>query len=282
MVAGRRTKDTIFRSVCFVSALLGVALLFILLWSMFSRGIPRLSWDFLTKPASYMPDNAGIKVALLGSIWVIVLTAAFAVPIGVAAAIYLEEFNTRKTRFTDFVQLNISNLAGVPSIVYGLLGLAVFVRTFGFGRSILSASLTMALLILPMIIIVSQEALRAVPKAFREASLALGATQWQTIWKQVLPNAASGILTGIILSLSRAIGETAPLIVVGAVTYARMAPRSIKDKYTVLPIQIFNWTSEAKEGFRIDAAAAIVVLMGSLLVFNSIAIFIRSRTQIKR
>lgn len=278
-LAGRKRKDRLFQALCLIATGIGVLMLVILLWSIFSQGVPRINADFLTKPASYKPENAGIKVALIGSIWVIVLTGIIAVPVGIAAAIYLEEYTRKKNRFTEFIQLNISNLAGVPSIVYGLLGLAVFVRTFGMGRSILAASLTMALLILPMVIIVSQEALRAVPRSFREGSLALGATEWQTIRRQVLPAAGPGIFTGIILSLSRAIGETAPLIIVGAVTYARMAPKSISDPFTVLPIQIYNWSSEAKEEFKVAAAGAIVVLMVALLFMNSIAIYLRSRSQ---
>lgn len=278
-IASRKRKDLIFQFLCLAATGVGVLLLLTLLWSIFSQGIPRLSAEFLTKPASYKPENSGIKVALVGSLWVILLTGVIAVPVGVAAAIYLEEFTRRKNRFTEFIQLNISNLAGVPSIVYGLLGLAVFVRTMGMGRSILAAAITMALLILPMVIIVSQEALRAVPSSYREGSLALGATEWQTIRRQVLPAASSGIMTGIILSLSRAMGETAPLIIVGAVTYARMVPQRISDPFTVLPIQIYNWSSEAKEGFQIAAAGAIVVLMVALLFLNSIAIYLRERSQ---
>lgn len=280
-IGARRRKDRVFQALCLIATGIGVLLLITLLWSIFSKGAPRVSMDFLTKPASFRPENSGIKVPLIGSLWVIVLTGLIAVPVGVAAAIYLEEFTRKKTRFTEFIQLNISNLAGVPSIVYGLLGLAIFVRTFGMGRSVLAAALTMALLILPMVIIVSQEALRAVPKSYREGSLALGASEWQTIRRQVLPAASSGIFTGIILSLSRAIGETAPLIIVGAVTYARMVPQSVNDPFTVLPIQIYNWSSEAKEGFQIAAGGAIVVLMVALLLMNSIAIMLRARAQKK-
>ncbi len=278
-VSARKRKDKVFELLCWTATLIGVLLLIALLWTIFSQGTSKLNLNFLTKPGSSRPENSGIMVALVGSLWVIVLTGIIAVPMGVAAAIYLEEFTRKKNRFTEFVQLNISNLAGVPSIVYGLLGLAVFVRTMGMGRSILAASLTMALLILPMVIIVAQEALRAVPRSYREGSLALGASEWQTIRRQVLPAASSGILTGIILSLSRAIGETAPLIVVGAVTYARMAPKSISDPFTVLPIQIYNWSSEAKEGFQAVAAGGIVVLLITLLVLNSIAIYLRSRSR---
>lgn len=277
--SARRIRSSAFAVLATLSTLLGAALLVFLLWSVFKQGAGRLSWDFLRSFPSRYPERSGIYSALMGSIWVIVITGLITVPVGVAAAIYLEEFTRRKTRFVEFVQLNISNLAGVPSIVYGLLGLAVFVRWMDLGRSILAGALTMALLILPTVIIVSQEALKAVPKSFREASLALGATEWQTIRRQVLPSAASGIMTGIILSLSRAMGETAPLIVVGAVAYVARVPKGVGDTFTVLPIQIYNWISEAKEGFHVAAAAAIIVLLVVLLAMNSIAIWLRSRAR---
>ncbi len=275
----RRIKSGAFAVLATLATLSGAVLLVVLLWSVFSQGAGRLSWDFLKSFPSRYPERSGIFSALMGSIWVIVITGLITVPVGVAAAIYLEEFTRTKTRFIEFVQLNISNLAGVPSIVYGLLGLAVFVRWMDLGRSILAGSLTMALLILPTVIIVSQEALRAVPRSIREASLALGATEWQTIYRQVLPSASSGIMTGIILSLSRAMGETAPLIVVGAVAYVARVPKGLGDTFTVLPIQIYNWISEAKEGFHVAAAAAIIVLLAVLLAMNSIAIWLRSRAR---
>lgn len=275
----RRIKSGAFAVLATLATLSGAVLLVVLLWSVFSQGAGRLSWDFLRSFPSRYPERSGIFSALMGSIWVIVITGLITVPVGVAAAIYLEEFTRTKTRFIEFIQLNISNLAGVPSIVYGLLGLAVFVRWMDLGRSILAGSLTMALLILPTVIIVSQEALRAVPRSFREASLALGATEWQTIYRQVLPSASSGIMTGIILSLSRAMGETAPLIVVGAVAYVARVPKGVGDTFTVLPIQIYNWISEAKEGFHVAAAAAIIVLLAVLLAMNSIAIWLRSRAR---
>ncbi len=204
------------------------------------------------------------------------ITFVIAVPLGIAAAIYLEEFNTRKSKLTEFIQLNIANLAGVPSIVYGMLGLAVFVRWLALRESVISGALTMSLLILPMVIIVTQEALRAVPKGYRDGSLALGSTYWQAIRYQVLPPALPGILTGVILSVSRAVGETAPLIVVGAAAYVSSAPKSIDDRYTVLPIKIFDWAEESKHAFNEDAATAILVLMMALLVLNSVAIVLRS------
>lgn len=277
--SSRRIRSGAFAVLATLSTLFGAALLVVLLWSVFKQGAGRLSWEFLKSFPSRYPERSGIYSALMGSIWVIVITGLITVPVGVAAAIYLEEFTRRKTRFVEFVQLNISNLAGVPSIVYGLLGLAVFVRWMDLGRSILAGALTMALLILPTVIIVSQEALKAVPRSFREASLALGATEWQTIHRQVLPSAASGIMTGIILSLSRAMGETAPLIVVGAVAYVARVPKGLGDTFTVLPIQIYNWISEAKEGFHVAAAAAIIVLLVVLLAMNSIAIWLRSRAR---
>jgi phosphate transport system permease protein len=274
----RRVKDRFFTFLCLGATLAAVVLLVMLLWSIWEQGGKRLSAEFLTKHPSRRPSGSGILSPLMGSVWVIAITALFAIPIGVAAAIYLEEYSRKKNKFLEFVQVNIANLAGVPSIVYGLLGLAIFVRTMDLGRSILAGGLTMALLILPMVIIVSQEALRAVPSSYREGSLALGSTEWQTIRRQVLPNAAPGIFTGIILALSRAIGETAPLIIIGAVAFIREVPQSWNDSFTVLPMQIFNWTAEANQGFHEAAGAAIIVLLIVLLTMNGIAIFLRSRS----
>jgi phosphate transport system permease protein len=277
--ARRRRADAIFRYLCFGAAGIGVFLLGLLLFRIFADGIGRLSTEFITEDLSRRPKKTGIWPAIVGSFYVMVLTGLIAVPIGVAAAVYLEEFNTRKNRVTEFIQLNIANLAGVPSIVYGLLGLAVFVRWFALEQSILSGALTMSLLILPMIIIVTQEALKAVPRSYREGSLALGSTPWQAIRFQVLPNASAGILTGIILALSRAIGETAPLIVVGAAYYVTKLPTDLNDRYTVLPMQIFSWAGDAQQEFNRAAAAAIVVLMVALLALNSVAIYLRSRAR---
>lgn len=282
MTVARKVKNTSFALICFLATLVGVALLVLLLWSVLRQGVPRLRPDFFTSFPSRFPEKSGILSALMGSLWIIALTALLSVPIGVAAAVYLEEYTMRKNRLTSFIQLNIANLAGVPSIVYGLLGLAVFVRWMDLGRSILAGALTMSLLILPTVIIVSQEALRAVPRSYREGSYALGATQWQTISRQVLPAAAAGIFTGIILAISRAIGETAPLIVIGAVAYVARVPQGPGDAFTVLPIQIFNWISEAKEGFHVAAAAAILVLLAVLLAMNSVAIILRNRAQSRR
>ena len=246
---------------------------------MYVDGIGRLNFKFLLDPLSSRPKRTGIWPAIVGSLYVMALTALIAVPVGIASAIYLEEFNTRRNRFVSFVQLNIANLAGVPSIVYGLLGLAVFARWLSLGSSVITGALTMSLLILPTVIIVTQEALKAVPKTYREGSLALGSTRWQAIRHQVLPSAAPGIFTGIILSISRAIGETAPLIVVGAASYISTLPKGLGDKFTVLPIQIFDWSLDSRKAFNDAAAAAIIVLIVALLILNSFSIFLRARAQ---
>lgn len=251
------------------------------------------SWlhpGFLTEPMASQPEKSGVRTALFGSLFLIAITILTAFPIGVGAAVYLEEYADSRMRINRVIQTNIENLAGVPSIIYGILGLAIFVRALGpitsgaafgitdsNGRTILSAGLTMALLILPVIIINAQEAIRAVPKSLREASYGLGATQWQTIWNHVLPHALPGILTGTILAISRAIGETAPLIVVGASTMITKDPTGAFSKFTALPIQIYNWTTRPQEEFRHIAAAAILVLMITLLSLNAIAILFRNR-----
>lgn len=245
---------------------------------------------FITNSLSASPELAGIRTALLGSVLLIAITILFAFPVGVGAAIYLEEYARRSSWLNRLIQVNIDNLAGVPSIVYGILGLAIFVRTlgnltsgaaFGYpgdnGRTILSAGLTMGLLVLPILIINAQEAIRSVPNSLRQASYGLGGTQWQTIWYHVLPAALPGILTGTILAISRAIGETAPLIVVGAATYITSDPTGPFSKFTALPIQIYNWTSQPQEAFRNIAAAAIIVLLIALLSLNSVAILLRNR-----
>jgi phosphate transport system permease protein len=249
-----------------------------------------LNSAFLEGGSSRKPELAGVRIALKGSIILILITISFAFPIGVSAAIYLEEYAQLNNRINRIIQTNIDNLAGVPSIIYGILGLAIFVRTLapltsgavfgiegGTGRTLLSAGLTMALLILPILIINAQEAIRAVPNSIRQASYGLGATKWQTIWNHVLPYALPGILTGTILAVSRAIGETAPLIVVGASTMVTSDPNGPFSSFTALPIQIFNWTSRPQEQFRNIAAAAIIVLMISLLSLNASAILLRNR-----
>ena len=270
----------IFHGFCFTVAWSGVLILGVLLFHVTQEGIQWLDLQFLSDFPSRFPAKAGIHSALIGTLWLISLTALFSVPIGIGAGLYLEEF-TKKNRIRQFVDLNISNLAGVPSIVYGMLGLVIFVRWFEFNQSVLAGSLTMSLLILPVIIISTREALRAVPNTIRQAAFALGATRWQTIYAHVLPAAFPGILTGIILALSRAIGETAPLIMIGALTYVAFVPDGPMDDFTALPIQIFNWASRPQQQFHELAAAGILVLLFVLLLMNSIAVFIRHRLEKK-
>ncbi len=280
-LARRRRAERIFYFVCLAATLMGIFLLGLLLYSILRDGADRLSLRFLQEFPSRFAERAGIKSALYGTLWVIGLTGLMTVPVGVAAAVYLEEY-APKHPVTSFIQMNIANLAGVPSVVYGLLGLALFVRLFGFGRSVIAGAATMSLLILPTVIIATQEALRAVPFSLREASFGLGATQWQTIRFQVLPAAFSGIMTGIILALSRAMGETAPLITIGALTYIAFVPRGPTDSFTALPIQIFNWVSRPQPAFHEAAAAAIIVLLAVLLVMNSLAVYLRHRQRQRR
>ena len=270
----------IFHGFCFTVAWSGVLILGILLFHVTQEGIQWLDLQFLSDFPSRFPAKAGIHSALIGTLWLISLTALFSVPIGIGAGLYLEEF-TKKSRISQFVDLNISNLAGVPSIVYGMLGLVIFVRWFEFNQSVLAGSLTMSLLILPVIIISTREALRAVPNTIRQAAFALGATRWQTVYAHVLPAAFPGILTGIILALSRAIGETAPLIMIGALTYVAFVPDGPMDDFTALPIQIFNWASRPQQQFHELAAAGILVLLLVLLLMNSIAVIIRHRLEKK-
>jgi len=261
-----------------VVTVFGLAVLAVLLIDVARDGLGRLSWQFLTSFPSRRAESAGIYAALTGSLYVILLTALIAIPLGVGSAIYLEEYG-RRGRLSRLIEINIANLAGVPSIIYGLLGLALFVRALSFGRSVIAGSATLALLVLPVVILSTREALRAVPSSLREGSYALGATQWQTIWHQVLPVALPGMLTGVILALSRAVGETAPLIMIGALTYVPFAPDGIWSPFTVLPIQIFNWVSRPQAEFLRNSAAGIIVLMTLLLVMNGIAVWIRDRAQ---
>jgi phosphate transport system permease protein len=259
----------------------GLGVLAALLIDVFTDGLGRVSWQFLTSIPSRRPSAAGIYPALVGSIFVIALTAAMAIPVGIGAAIYLEEYGARG-RLARVIEINIANLAGVPSIIYGLLGLGVFVRALMLGRSVIAGAATLALLALPVVILSTREALRTVPASLREGSYALGATKWQTIWHQVLPVALPGTLTGIILALSRAIGETAPLITIGALTYVPFAPDSIWSPFTVLPIQIFNWVSRPQADFLRNAAAGIIVLLVLLLMLNGVAAWLRDRYQTHR
>jgi phosphate transport system permease protein len=274
----RRRMGVLFAGLCMAATMVGVVSLAVLLVDVALDGVPRLSWEFLTTFASRIPERAGIKAALYGSIWILGLTALISFPISVAAAIYLEEYAPRNW-MTRAIQTNIANLAGIPSIVYGILGLALFVRFFGFDRSILSGALTLSLLVMPVIIMASQEAIKAVPSTLREAAYGLGATRWQVVATQVLPMAMPGILTGTILALSRAVGETAPLIMVGAVGFIAFTPSGPLDRFTVLPLQIYNWVSRPQDEFRLLAAAGIVVLLVLLLSMNAVAIVLRNRYQ---
>jgi phosphate transport system permease protein len=274
----RKQADLLFQLASLATLVIALGALGALVWDLVSDGASRLSWQFLTHIASRNADEAGVYHALMGSIWVIALTGLLALPIGVAAAIYLEEYGTR-SRIARFIELNIANLAAVPSIIYGLLGLGLFVRLMGMGQSVMAGAATLALLALPVVILSTREALRTVPGSIREGSYALGATKWQTIWHQVLPMALPGVLTGLILALSRAIGETAPLITIGALTYIPFAPDSVWSKFTVLPIQVFNWVSRPQAEFKVNAAAGILVLLALLLSMNAIAIVVRDRYQ---
>ena len=277
----RRLGERLFAGLCLVAALLPLALLALLVVDVTLDGAGRLSWDFLTSFPSRRPSAAGIYPALIGTLWLMVLTASFALPVGIGAALYLEEY-AQQGRLARLIEVNIANLAGVPSILYGLLGLEVFVRVLGLGRSVLAGALTLGLLVLPIVILASREALRTVPSELREACYALGATRWQTLRRVVLPMALPGILTGAILSISRAIGETAPLVVVGALTYVTFLPDSPSSPFTALPIQIYNWVSRPQKGFLVDAAAGIVVLLVVLLAMNAAAVLLRNRVQKRR
>jgi phosphate transport system permease protein len=270
--------DRLLQSMALIVLALALMALGALLYDILSDGAGRLSWQFLTSPPSSRASQAGLYPALVGSIWIMALTALLAVPLGIAAAVYLEEYGGTG-RWSRLIEVNIANLAGVPSIIYGLLGLALFVRALGLGRSVMAGAATLALLVLPVVILATREALRTVPKTIREGSYALGATKWQTVWNQVLPGALPGILTGLILALSRAVGETAPLIAIGALTYVPFAPDGIMSPFTVLPIQIFNWVSRPQAAFAENAAAGIIVLLVMLLTMNAVAIVVRDRFQ---
>ena len=275
--------DLVFAYVLFVGTLIGVIFLALLIWELYDQGWTRLLDDpgaFVTRYVSRLPARAGIKAALYGSIYLMVLVALFSFPIGVGAAVFLEEFAPRN-RVMNLLEANIANLAGVPSIVYGLLGLGVFVRLLDLGPSLLAGALTLAVMSLPVIIVTSREAIRAVPQSVRLGAYALGATKLQTTARQVLPAALPGALTGTILALSRAIGETAPLLVVGAVVSIFSTPSSVNDPFSALPILIFNWTSRPQPAFAEAAAAASIVLLALLLAMNAVAIFLRNRFTIR-
>ncbi len=275
-----RYKDKIFKGMGITATVSCLLILLIFLGFIVYQGIDRLSWDFMTGLPSRFAEQSGIYTAWIGTLWVLVLTTMISFPVGVGAGIYLEEYG-KKSRLSNFLEINIANLAGVPSIIYGLLGLEVFVRLANMGSSILAGALTLSLLILPIIIVSTREAIRAVPKTIKEASMAMGASKWQTIWNQTLPASFGGILTGVILAISRAVGETAPLIVIGALAYVPFAPSGPLDEFTVLPIQIFNWVSRPQHEFVINAAAAIIVLLLITFVLNGIAVYLRNRWQKK-
>jgi phosphate transport system permease protein len=277
-----RPADKLFRYALMASLAVALSFIVILLGFVLLKGWSALSLNLLTnQPSQRNASIAGAQSAILGTLWVMLGTAIFAIPVGIAAAIYLEEYANPIRRINRIIEVNVQNLAAVPSIIYGILGLGLIARGLGFGFTVLTASITLALLILPVIIITSREAIRAVPQEIRSGSLALGASKWQTTWKQVLPSAVPGMATGSILALSRAIGEAAPLLMIGAAGFIRFNPSGFDSAYTTLPIQIYNWIKDPREDFQALAAAAIIVLLAILLIMNSVAIFIRNRYQKK-
>ncbi|MBX3095553.1 MAG: phosphate ABC transporter permease PstA [Fimbriimonadaceae bacterium] len=280
----RKRKDSFFMVLMGGASLLAILILCTLLFKIGAEGMEFLKPNLFQNFPGSRPSTSGIKHAIFGTIYLMILTLLLTVPLGVFAALYLEEFQTRKNWFTNLINLNLANLSGVPSIVYGMLGLAIFVPFVAQlagdpmkGKTLLAGSMTMAILVLPVVILVSQEALKAVPKAYRDGSLAMGATRWQTIRRVVLPSAMPGILTGVILSASRAIGETAPLIVVGAATLVNFVPQGVFDSYGVIPLQIFDWSQRPQEDFKSLAASTIIVLMTLLILLNSAALILRAR-----
>lgn len=288
-IAFNKLRDHLFWIIGLFSTLIGFILLFTLMIDLFIDGSPRLSWQFLTSYPSRFPEKAGILSAWVGTTLVMLVTAATAVPLGIAAGIYLEEYG-KKNWLTHFIEINMNNLAGVPSIIYGLLALGLFVYFLKFGESILTGGLTLGLLILPMVVIATRESIRAIPNSIREASYALGATKWQTVKDHILPYSLGGILTGVIIGLSRAIGETAPIITVGALTFIAFLPtppitlefpflsfKWLLDPFTVMPIQMFNWVSRPQAAFHLNAAAAGIVLLFMTLLMNGFAIYLRYR-----
>jgi len=296
----RRRADRTFKWVCAFVTFLSVAILFVLIGAVLTEGVKHLDWDFLSTAPSRHAEKAGFKIAMIGSVWLMALTALFSLPLGVGTAVFLEEYSSRN-KLTRFIQLNIANLAGVPSIVYGMVALTAFGRFWGlmssqdpveigeefsfwflrlpFGNAVLTGALALTLVVLPVVIIASQEALRAVPKTLRQSSRALGATRWQTTSKVVLPAALPGIMTGAILSMSRAIGEAAPLLAVGASLFMMFTPENLMSTYTAMPLQIFNWAGRPQQEFHEVAASGIIVLLGILLTFNAAAVLIRAKFQ---
>lgn len=275
-----RLTDKAFQYFGIFNTFLGLVMLAVFIFVILQVGLPRLNWDFLTSLPSRFPEKAGIYTAVIGTFWMLILTILFSVTLGVSAGIYLEEY-AKKGWFSKLLEINISNLVGVPSVIYGILGLAFFNRYLGLGGSLLAGSLTLSLLIIPVIIVTTRESLKAVPKTIKEGAYALGATRWQTIWKQLLPAASGSIVTGVILALARAIGEAAPLIVVGALVYVPFIPHTPLDDYTLLPIQIFNWTSRPQPEFQVNASAGIIVLLFLTFLLNGISIYLRNKWQKK-
>ncbi|MCB9555639.1 MAG: phosphate ABC transporter permease PstA [Deltaproteobacteria bacterium] len=273
-----RFWESFFRKICLAAVALPLLILAGLLLNVLLDAAQRIDWSFISSYPSRKPALAGILPALVGSFYLVSLTAAIALPLGIGAAIYLQEYRGR-SRIASLIEVNIANLAGVPSVIYGLLGLGLFVRTVGMGRSLIAGACTLALLVMPIVIMTAREALRTVPNTLREAAFALGATRWQAIRRVVMPQALPSILTGAILAISRAIGETAPLIVVGALTFVTFLPDGIDAPFTALPIQIFNWVSRPQKAFLYNAAAGIVVLLATMLVLNAIAVYFRHRLQ---
>jgi phosphate transport system permease protein len=277
----RYVQARLFQGTCAALTGAGVLVLFFLLFRVALQGLPWLDLEFLTSFPSRNPEKAGVLSALTGSLWLIVMTALISIPLGVASAVYLEEY-AKRGRLSRMLEVNLANLAGVPSIIYGILGLAVFVRSMGLDRSLLAGAFTMSLLVLPVIIVASREASRSVPVMFRHAAYALGGTKWQTVRHHVLPAALPGILTGVILAISRAMGETAPLLVIGAFSYVAFVPENPLDDFTALPIQIFTWASRPQDSFHALAAAAIIALLAVLLVLNASAVLIRYQSRRNR
>jgi phosphate transport system permease protein len=270
------TTDKVFRWVALACTVFVLGILVVLIVDILSNGLRRINWSFFTNLPSRHAEKAGIVTALAGMVSLLFFTILIALPIGILAGIYLQEYGTRN-RFARFIEVNIANLAGVPSVIYGILGLTLFVRTARMGNSLLAGALTLALLILPIIIVSTREAIRAVPHSLREASYGMGATKWQTTRRVVVPSAMGGILTGIILALSRAVGETAPLLVIGALVYVPFIPEGPNDQFTTLPIQVFNWISRPQAAFVVNAAAGIIILLLITFLLNAIAITIRNR-----
>jgi phosphate transport system permease protein len=276
MKARRPTAERLFELLCLLAVITPLAMLAVLVGHVLWLGFDRLEWSFLVSYPSRFPDRAGILPGLAGTLNLMFITAVVSLPIGIGTAIYLLEYRGR-SRIARFVELNIANLAGVPSVIYGLLGLEVFVRTIGIGGSILAGGLTLALLVLPIVTIAAREALLSVPAELREAGMALGASRWEVVRGVVLPMAFPTILTGSIFAISRAIGETAPLVVLGALAFVSFVPDGPGSQFTALPVQIFHWLSRPQSGFVVDAAAGIVVLLATLVVFNGAAILLRNR-----